>query len=49
MQAMEKSGADRLRITLVDRNVIHHYFDEDKEPRGEVLPNEIVFLEFTPD
>ena len=44
LQAMERSGADRLRITLVDRSAIHHYFDEDKEPRGEVLPNALVFL-----
>ena len=43
LQAMERSGADRLRITLVDRNAIHHYFDGNKVPRGEVLPNQMIF------
>ncbi len=36
------AGQDKLRVTLLDRSVVHHYFDKSKEPRGEKIKNILV-------
>ena len=37
-----KSGADRMRVTYVDRSVVLHWFDEEKVPEGRVIKNVLV-------
>ncbi len=37
-----KSGADRKRVTLVDRSIVRNWLKEESEPVGEGINNVLV-------
>ena len=42
LQGNQVSGADRVRVTLVDRHIVRGWFKDGAKPKGEVIKNVLV-------